>query len=678
MKRRLSWIVYWAMFGLSIFVLWQVHSNAATWDPNSPTISQNYQTVITKIQGNFATLNPNDFLGIDPNIAEILEGEDNFTDAELRTALDDLRLYNRLSVKWFGATGDGVTDDLAAIQSAITAAFALQDVVQTDPSVYTATRPTVFFPEGVYQLSGSISADAAQAINNLNLLGDRAILIAPDASTDILPGLGAYVDIDGLTFRKGKRGIVVKSNNAGTTITIRNCQFVDQNEFSVGSDATSQSTKGLIDSCLFWQSPGGAGGESVHLESGDLWELTNSVLYCYAQTAIYLSGARLLVRDCLGTPGGDILTNGGSWFQMEGDSILEVTDTALGGEGGGAYSIVRCDTQCSSLAITGALRVRNVNAYANKYFVEFRGLPNVIDLGECDGFTHANFKGLYLDPNLTLEDRQNFQWYGQARVAPSWYRDVLRFADCNETSQADTAKVLLAAMARSGSIPMPRPDVLYLDQIMGSSTMTGVSTTAVPGSGYPSIAAGTAADAHGVTRLTYTAPADLSAGTSNDLNYLDPTALDPNGLYTLVWDVQADSNAGVDLQMELGGVTVPSRRIYGREKVVIPFVYHNATGSQSNAYDRFQFAAYLAEDGDVFYGGRVLLLNGLVDWQGDVLKVVDANIPTSIGDGITQTSQYFRGDRWYSAAPDPNSYGAAIVTTAGAPGTWKGYGLLEP
>lgn len=68
------------------------------------------------------------------------------TGAVLRTVQSKAR--ERFSVKDFGAVGDGVTDDTAAIQACITAAIQ----VRTPSTV--STQPEIYFPAGVYLHSG--------------------------------------------------------------------------------------------------------------------------------------------------------------------------------------------------------------------------------------------------------------------------------------------------------------------------------------------------------------------------------------------------------------------------------------------------------------------------------------------------------------------------------------------
>jgi hypothetical protein len=74
-----------------------------------------------------------------------------------------------VSVKWFGAFGDGVTDDTSFIQSAIT-------------SLTTAVGGTISFPNGKYSVSSPIAISA----NNTLLEGNNCVIITSDGTGDII------------------------------------------------------------------------------------------------------------------------------------------------------------------------------------------------------------------------------------------------------------------------------------------------------------------------------------------------------------------------------------------------------------------------------------------------------------------------------------------------------------
>ena len=67
------------------------------------------------------------------------------------------RLSQTISVKDYGAKGDGATDDAAAIRLAIAAA---KTVVQNGTSGYKKLNATVYFPAGVYNVGSTINIDS--------------------------------------------------------------------------------------------------------------------------------------------------------------------------------------------------------------------------------------------------------------------------------------------------------------------------------------------------------------------------------------------------------------------------------------------------------------------------------------------------------------------------------------
>lgn len=123
-----------------------------------------------------------------------------------------------LTPQMFGAKADGVTDDSAAIQAALSACN-------------TAGGGTVHFPKGTY-----LMASAATVYSNQYLEGEPgAVLLRADGSTTgLLTISGASdVEVEGLAF-DGGAGKVAKSNlitmTNSTNVKISNCDF--KNGFS--------------------------------------------------------------------------------------------------------------------------------------------------------------------------------------------------------------------------------------------------------------------------------------------------------------------------------------------------------------------------------------------------------------------------------------------------------------
>lgn len=125
------------------------------------------------------------------------------TGAVARTV--DSKLKDVVSVKDFGAVGDGVADDRLAIEAAIQAAA--------------ATGGTVFFPKGTYGINRYISCIAS----NIKIVGDNGALIKQLSTS------AGYI-ADGLRVGNPASGANGGTNNAGSptfvsNITVSNLRF---------------------------------------------------------------------------------------------------------------------------------------------------------------------------------------------------------------------------------------------------------------------------------------------------------------------------------------------------------------------------------------------------------------------------------------------------------------------
>lgn len=133
------------------------------------------------------------------------------------------KLRDVLSVKDFGAVGDGSTDDTTAISNAITAAMG----------------KTLFFPAGTYVLTQTGTNQISKTLSgNLTLNGDNATIKAiPSTQVNQMlyfTQVNQYnVEVSGLIFDANQKAqsILRFDNNSGTAgsatalVTIDNCEF---------------------------------------------------------------------------------------------------------------------------------------------------------------------------------------------------------------------------------------------------------------------------------------------------------------------------------------------------------------------------------------------------------------------------------------------------------------------
>ncbi len=118
------------------------------------------------------------------------------TPGRIVTLTDDIRglwvdtgsawtpLTSKVNVRWFGAKGDGVTDDSAAIQAALNAAADL-----------TNASSTLYFPAGKYRIAQPVLKDLSAVRNHLIVEGDGSsskILLNVSSTATALSFVNAY------------------------------------------------------------------------------------------------------------------------------------------------------------------------------------------------------------------------------------------------------------------------------------------------------------------------------------------------------------------------------------------------------------------------------------------------------------------------------------------------------
>ena len=262
--------------------------------------------------------------------ASIVVYDPPFTGA-VATNVED-KLAQTISVKDFGAVGDGIVDDTAAIQAAIDAVQAAV-VSGTSPSgVFYGTAPTLFFPSGQYKVTSALTADNVAEVTYLTFRGENSAIIA-SAGITIFGGLGYMVSFDALTFRGGAIALSYKTNNVDTNIlTVTNCEFNNQTTTSIRVGSNCNSSTLNIENTKF--TSGIATGYLLELIEIDYVNITNSWLTASSGCAIYNGQCVLTLNNVVGVPINDMALLNGRW--IDNYKSVRAINSRFGAEFGGA------------------------------------------------------------------------------------------------------------------------------------------------------------------------------------------------------------------------------------------------------------------------------------------------------------------------------------------------------
>jgi hypothetical protein len=164
-----------------------------------------------------------------------------FTNAVATSVCDKLEQY--VSVKDFGAVGDGSTDDTAAIQDAV-------DSGQKD----------IYFPDGIYVVT------SVSITNPIRLFGNATVKKSTVTGTAMFDIASNDVEIDGLTFHGASVDTLIPTaNTADNAIQVS------------GTSTPTQFENIKIRNCTI----NGVAGFGIRIDyASNVWIQSNNILYC--------------------------------------------------------------------------------------------------------------------------------------------------------------------------------------------------------------------------------------------------------------------------------------------------------------------------------------------------------------------------------------------------------------
>jgi hypothetical protein len=195
------------------------------------------------------------------------------TGATARTV--DSKLKDVISVKDFGAVGDGVTDDTVAIQAAIDNAAAMFNQVAFPPAGAAYTPPILFFPPGAYRITNTLNV-----YNGLTLSGMAGVPYTVEHTRIIMDTQGGTVNLTKHIFNLTRVFQSVQRGN-NVTVTIEDLGFWITNP---GSTIIARGGTGFAYNA--------SGGAHIHCAEPCIdTRIRRCNFYSTSNAAIYFNGA---------------------------------------------------------------------------------------------------------------------------------------------------------------------------------------------------------------------------------------------------------------------------------------------------------------------------------------------------------------------------------------------------
>jgi len=369
------------------------------------------------------------------------------------------KLPEMVSVKDFGAVGDGVADDTAAIQAAI----------------YAAEGRTVFFPTGLYRTTSTLYFWAKTAligeVQGIGVVANRGVTIYADTSVTgyILENAAITLDpsyddilhsfrLENITVRGNASGTRVSSGvnfgSAGDGFEVKNLKLLNCNvgakfgKTSAGTDgeqlncllknitAYACNTGILFEECRYQAKIDGMNGDNcgkwLHLKNcTENFHLNLDTFH--AEQPDLSSTEVVLVENCNGS------------LLSVNCVDLDIPDSAI--TIGSGYSFVKI-TRVSAVS-KARVKIANVQIGSGTFYVlndtDLSVTWTIADMG------NLNYPILMHNINTVLNSGQGYLIFGKGYADASWSAN-LKVADAATGGNVGTATIGFARAQRIGDM----------------------------------------------------------------------------------------------------------------------------------------------------------------------------------------------------------------------------------
>ena len=310
----------------------------------------------------------------------------------------------QINVRDYGAKGDNVTDDTAAIRAAVAAAQRAYTLTKSSvPGGHGGipSRPEIVFPSGRYLITEAIYI-AGGVVRGKG----EALLIQKHPDKDLITSQNAWrMTISGLTFVGGRNQLQLSNaNDDGGFIQISECRFYGAAAVAVVMGKGSNSTQLKIRDCVFVEPEQALVSYTDETNVTDCWITSSRKMKNKA--VIENRGGRMVLEKILGVP----RVNGTDqrWIDVYFGN-LTCRNFRFGGEGGGftpVVNFVKYIPEPASFGLGPSIVLEGCQIYAGgnskrRCAVSCEEIPNGITMREC----------ALSVPAVHLSDRIDLQTY---------------------------------------------------------------------------------------------------------------------------------------------------------------------------------------------------------------------------------------------------------------------------
>ncbi|RPJ39225.1 MAG: hypothetical protein EHM35_02850, partial [Planctomycetaceae bacterium] len=525
--------------------------------------------------------------------------------------------------QWFGATGDGTTNDTAAITVAITAALASESGHLNGLTTY--SHPCVYFPKGVYSCETALTADVAGTVIFIDIRSEGAILVAGSGIT-LFGGVAGHVKISGLQFHGGATAISIKTNNTdASTIEIAGNYFLNQTASAIKSDTVSNSTKLSIhhNTMVNYQ----AASHVLDLLSSDYVEFCDNWVEPQSTTVFVLNNGNAVFERNTCVPLGEITR----WFQCNGG--LRISRCGFSGENT-VHSFVDFNSPASVLHVSDS---SVFTSGTEGYGIKFYALPQSLTWERNTG-TYG-FAGLFwFDPSISVAEVTAFLDRNNNDIRIDHPDVVYAGADSNGVAMAVALEGRRSHWERPFDLLSPTDLVATFGGFWDAtnSTATPAATT----------------DTYGNSTYRWTATAD-----NQRVEILWNTTLAScvTGVwYTMIETIVVDSNQPLQVVLYAGAASKSFNLPRGAYNLCMPFRF------ASN--QRTGIAVEKMPDTATMYYGAGYVVRGVHYSTTYPIRWYATAAPATLAHTI--------GEECINSDPDAGEPSKWLCTAAGTPGTW--------